>query len=94
MASYADDTGSIKDSDLSVLQITGTSDGVLNREAWERARTNLPADTLYVSIEGGNHGQFGSYGKQKGDHDPAIDEEEQLEKVVLAIEDWITEMNK
>lgn len=94
LASYADDTGSIKDSDLSVLQITGTSDGVLNREAWERARTNLPADTLYVSIEGGNHGQFGSYGKQKGDHDPAIDEEEQLEKVVLAIEDWITEMNK
>lgn len=75
------------------MQITGTSDGVLNREAWESAKTNLPADTLYVSIEGGNHGQFGSYGKQKGDNDPAIDEEEQLQKVVQAIENWIAEMN-
>jgi len=93
LASYADETGSVKDTDLSVLQITGTADGVLNREAWESAKTNLPADTLYVSVEGANHGQFGSYGKQKGDNDPTIDEEEQLQKVVHAIEDWIAEMN-
>ncbi|QOS78707.1 alpha/beta fold hydrolase [Paenibacillus sp. JNUCC31] len=93
LASYADETGSIKDTDLSVLQITGTADGVLDREAWESAKTNLPADTLYVSIEGGNHGQFGSYGKQKGDNDPAIEEQTQLKKVVLAVDKWSAGMN-
>ncbi|URN93585.1 MAG: alpha/beta hydrolase [Candidatus Pristimantibacillus lignocellulolyticus] len=93
LASYADKTGSIKDTDLSVLQITGTADGVLNREDWETAKNNLPADTLYVSIDGANHGQFGSYGKQKGDNNPDIDDEEQLQKVVQSIEDWIAQMN-
>ncbi|MFB8373928.1 alpha/beta fold hydrolase [Paenibacillus taichungensis] len=93
LASYADEGGSIKDTDLSVLQITGTADGVLNKEAWESAKTNLPADTLYVSVEGGNHGQFGSYGKQKGDNDPAIEEEQQLKQVVDAVEEWSTELN-
>ncbi|MFD2700978.1 alpha/beta fold hydrolase [Paenibacillus shunpengii] len=93
LASYADETGSLIDTDLSVLQITGTSDGVLNREVWESSKTNLPAHTSYVSVEGGNHGQFGSYGKQKGDNDPAIDEEEQRQEVVNAIEEWITEIN-
>ncbi|SEK31579.1 alpha/beta fold hydrolase [Paenibacillus sp. OK003] len=93
LASYADEGGSIKDTDLSVLQITGTADGVLNKEAWESAKTNLPADTLYVGVEGGNHGQFGSYGKQKGDNDPAIEEEQQLKQVVDAVEEWSTELN-
>ncbi|MCM3782153.1 alpha/beta hydrolase [Neobacillus mesonae] len=93
LASYADEGGSLKDTDLSALQITGTEDNVLNRESWENAKTNLPADTLYVSVEGGNHGQFGSYGKQKGDNDPTIKEEEQLQKVLLAIEDWIAKIN-
>lgn len=92
LASYADESGTLKDTDLSALQITGTADGVLNQEVWESSKTNLPEDTFYVSVEGGNHGQFGSYGKQKGDNDPAIDEEEQLQEVVTAIEDWITEM--
>lgn len=65
MASYADEGGSLKNTDLSILQITGSDDGVLNREDWESAKANLPEDTTYVTIEGGNHGQFGSYGMQK-----------------------------
>ena len=30
-----------------------------------------------VKIEGGNHAQFGSYGRQRGDRDAAISAEEQ-----------------
>lgn len=93
MAAYADEGGSLKDSGLPILQITGTDDGVLNQETWEESKANLPAETVFVSIDGGNHGQFGSYGMQKGDNKPAIDEQIQLDSVVSAIEEWIGQMN-
>ncbi len=93
LASYADEGGSLKNTDLSILQITGSDDGVLNREDWKNSKANLPEDTTYVSIEGGNHGQFGSYGMQKGDNQPAIREEKQLEEVVVALEKWIDKLN-
>ncbi|WP_059050682.1 alpha/beta fold hydrolase [Paenibacillus senegalimassiliensis] len=89
LASYADTAGSLEDLNLSALQITASQDGVLNQEAWAESKVNLPEDTLYISIEGGNHGQFGSYGRQKGDQVPTLNEEEQLEQVILAMEDWM-----
>lgn len=89
LASYADDGGDLSGSDLSALQITGTKDGVLNRSAWEESKKNLPADTSFVSIDGGNHGQFGAYGMQKGDHAASITAEEQLEAVIIAMEEWL-----
>ncbi|WP_458126871.1 alpha/beta fold hydrolase [Paenibacillus sp. Z3-2] len=93
LASYADEGGSLKNTDLSILQITGSDDGVLNREDWENSKANLPEDTTYVSIEGGNHGQFGSYGMQKGDIQPKVTEEKQLEEVVVALERWLDTLN-
>ncbi|MCP1184269.1 alpha/beta hydrolase [Paenibacillus sp. 1781tsa1] len=92
LASYADEGGSLKNTDLSILQITGSDDGVLNWEDWENSKANIPEKTTYVSIEGGNHGQFGSYGMQKGDNQPAITEEEQLEEVVVALRNWMDKL--
>ncbi len=40
-------------------------------------------------IEGGNHAQFGNYGKQKGDHDASISREEQQDIAVEAINDFL-----
>jgi len=94
LASYADETGSLTETDLSALQLTGTDDGVLNIESWEDAKINLPEDTTFVCIQGGNHGQFGSYGEQKGDHKPAITEEQQLEEVVKGLEEWFKRLNR
>ncbi|MFI3238441.1 MAG: alpha/beta fold hydrolase [Lachnospiraceae bacterium] len=45
-----------------------------------------------VIIEGGNHAQFGNYGKQKGDPDATISWEEQQEIAVDAIMDFIGSM--
>lgn len=90
MASYADQA--MGDSGLSALQMTGSDDGVLGWEKWEEAKGNLPEDATFVSIEGGNHGQFGSYGKQEGDNDPSIGEEEQLQSVIAAMQDWFLQL--
>ena len=38
-----------------------------------------------VVIEGGNHAQFGNYGKQKGDADATISREEQQNIAVEAV---------
>lgn len=43
-----------------------------------------------VKIEGGNHAQFGSYGRQKGDPDATISADEQQRITVQAITDFIT----
>ena len=47
-----------------------------------------------VVIEGGNHAQFGNYGKQKGDPDATITAEEQQYITVQAMKRFISEMDK
>jgi len=42
-----------------------------------------------VVIEGGNHAQFGNYGKQAGDPDATISSEEQQNIAVIAIDEFI-----
>lgn len=55
--------------------------------------SNLEKDINYteniVKIEGGNHAQFGNYGKQKGDPDATISAEDQQNITVTAIVDFI-----
>ncbi len=46
-----------------------------------------------VVIEGGNHAQFGNYGKQKGDTDATISREDQQNIAVEAIREFLTNMN-
>ncbi|MDP3387320.1 MAG: alpha/beta fold hydrolase [Eubacteriales bacterium] len=47
-----------------------------------------------VVIDGGNHAQFGNYGKQKGDPDATISSEEQQNIAVEAIKEFLTKKNK
>lgn len=42
-----------------------------------------------VVIEGGNHAQFGNYGKQKGDPDATISSEEQQNIAVVAVHEFL-----
>lgn len=43
-----------------------------------------------VVIQGGNHAQFGNYGKQRGDADATISREEQQDIAVEAIKDFLS----
>ena len=75
LASYS--TADLSKSDLRALSIYGTRDGVLNMDSYKEYLPNLPTDTTEMVLEGGNHAQFGSYGKQEGDGDALIEEFEQ-----------------
>ncbi len=78
-------TKDLSKSDLKVLTIYGSEDGVLSMEKLEEGRTYLPKDAQKLVIEGGNHAQFGSYGEQKGDGKAFISAEEQREETTEAI---------
>lgn len=64
--------------DMDVISLYGSEDGVLNREKYQEYRSNLPENTVETVIEGGNHAGFGSYGFQKGDGERRISGEEQV----------------
>lgn len=83
LAAYS--TKDLTSTGLSVLSLYGTEDGVLNRDAYEDNRANLPADTVEVILEGGCHAQFGSYGPQRGDGTPTLSGEEQIRQTAEAI---------
>ena len=83
LGSYS--TANLSETDLAVLSVYGSEDGVLNREKYEECKVNLPVDFAEVVIDGGCHDYFGMYGVQKGDGTPGIGNEEQIEMTAEAV---------
>ena len=57
----------IERTDLKVLSISGSADGLTTPADIEASKANLPPTTTYVVIEGASHSTFGDYGDQPGD---------------------------
>jgi pimeloyl-ACP methyl ester carboxylesterase len=76
-ASYPASGTDLSASKLVVTSNTGTRDEVIDRTALTESYGHLPAGSDTAAIEGGNHGQFGSYGPQPGDGVATIAPEEQ-----------------
>ena len=83
-------TADISDSGLAVLSVYGSEDGVMNREKYAGYLKNLPSGFTERIIEGGCHAYFGVYGSQKGDGEPKITNEQQIEITA----DYIAELIK
>lgn len=75
------------------LSIWGSKDGVMNFKNLVESKEKLPLDTTYVEIEGGNHSQFGDYGKQNSDNDAIISEPKQLKITTDNIIKFINNIN-
>ena len=76
LGSYS--TSDLSDTDLKVLSVFGSEDKVMNREKYDKNKSNLPSDFTELVIEGGCHAYFGMYGFQNGDGTPAITNEKQI----------------
>lgn len=87
LASYS--TSDLSDTDLKVLSIYGSEDGVLNRDAYEKNRSKLPAGFDEIIIQGGCHAYFGAYGEQDGDGTPTITAVEQQRQTALEITQFV-----
>ena len=77
LAAYPAENSDLSAVDFPVVSITASNDTILNWESFETSQALLPNDTTYNMIEGGNHANFGSYGKQDGDGENTISREEQ-----------------
>lgn len=87
--------GSYSTEDLSgdvdaVLSIYGSNDQVLAKDKYDTNKDNLPELTEYI-LDGGCHAYFGCYGEQKGDGEPAISRDEQIEQTAEYIDLFIME---
>ncbi len=74
---------------LPVMKVYGSRDGLASEAEVEQFKHNLPDQTNFVRIEGGNHAQFGWYGTQFGDDEATISREAQQTQLVEAILDFL-----
>ena len=72
-------TADLTGTQLDVLSLYGTRDGVLDFEKYGQYRSNLPEETVEAVLDGGCHACFGSYGPQEGDGTHTISAEEQID---------------
>ena len=73
-ASYC--SADLSDTDLPVLSLAGSEDGLSTPEKIADARPLLPAEADLVEIDGASHASFGDYGPQPGDGTPTISDDE------------------
>ncbi len=70
---------------LPVLSVYGSEDKVMNREKYDKYKSNIDSSLTETVIEGGCHAYFGMYGAQDGDGTPSISNEEQINITVTEI---------
>lgn len=89
LAAYPPANNDLSSSEIKVTTIYGSNDQVASPTEIEESFNRLPPDSRKVLIEGGNHAQFGDYGKQDGDGTATISPEEQLRIVLDEIQNII-----
>jgi predicted esterase len=83
-AAYPAENNDLSQSGFPVLSIIANRDGLATLDKLKATAPLLPANTMWVEIDGGNHAQFGSYGSQRGDQEATISAEEQHRQIVDA----------
>ena len=83
-ASYPADNADLSNFDLPVSLIYGELDPRVNAASVAERKYLLPADTVYVAIEGGDHHQFGSYQIKAEEHHAVISREDQFSQIIQA----------
>ena len=74
---------------IDTLVIYGSEDGVLNMARIAEAPNLVSGNYSEVVIDGGNHAQFGNYGKQKGDGEAVISAEDQQTQTIRTIRKFV-----
>ncbi len=83
-AAYPASSDDLSQSGVRVVSISASLDGLATPDKIAASVPLLPPDTVWVTIEGGNHAQFGWYGEQSGDSPAAITREAQQAQIVDA----------
>ncbi len=74
---------------IDVTKVSATNDGLASPVQVQANAAKLPIRTRWVTIDGGNHSQFGYYGFQLGDHRATISRSAQQAATTEAILDTL-----
>ncbi|WP_243494473.1 alpha/beta fold hydrolase [Priestia aryabhattai] len=91
LGSYPDEGTDFSNKNLPMLSIYGEKDGLSTVEKIEDTKHLLSQQTTMHEIKGGNHGQFGIYGAQKGDSKSSISVKRQQNEMVRVTSTWLKE---
>lgn len=83
-AAYPPQQSGLATSQLNVVSISGSEDGLATPAEIASFHVLLPAGTKWVATQGGNHAQFGWYGAQLGDNPASITRAQQQAEVISA----------
>lgn len=86
-ASYC--AADLSGTDLPVLSIGGSEDGLSTPEKIRDAVDLLPANAEFVQIDGANHADFGAYGAQDGDGTSSIADAEMTAELTALITEFV-----
>lgn len=81
---YPADSNDLSNSNIPVISIYASEDGLSSVEDITSRRHLLPSDTQYILIDGGNHSQMGWYGDQRGDNPAFISRADQQLELINA----------
>jgi len=88
-ASYPAASNSLSHSKVRVLSISATRDGLSTPVKITASVSLLPADIVWLVIQGGDHAGFGWYGPQSGDNPASISRADQQVQIVQATVDFL-----
>ncbi len=71
--------------DLPVLSLSGSEDGLSTPQKIADARDLLPDDAVMIEIDGANHASFGTYGPQDGDGTATIPLDQMVERIATEV---------
>ncbi len=92
--SYPPNNVNLAAKSFKVISIYGTQDGLSTPDKIDASRALLPQDTMWVPIDGGNHGQFGWYGSQAGDNPATITRSSQQDQVVTVMATYLGNLSQ
>jgi pimeloyl-ACP methyl ester carboxylesterase len=90
-ASYC--SADLSGSDIPVLSISGSEDGLSTADKIADARHLLPAGADLIEIPGASHSSFGDYGLQAGDGTPTISDQEMTARVTELVGSFASSLN-
>lgn len=85
-------SGNAADLTIPVLSISASRDGLSTPAKITASKQQLPADTQFIVIDGGNHTQFGMFTRtQGGDNSPSISDQKAQQQITSAISQFTTQ---
>ena len=85
LASFPDSADDLSSLDIKAVTVFGSNDLIATPAEVLAATKQMPNDTLYAKIRGGNHAQFGYYEQTPADGDADTSAEKQLELTAASL---------